>query len=211
VQTLLYLVRHGATANNLARPYVLQGRLADPGLAPLGVEQAKAAAEALGDIELAAVYCSPLQRARQTAEIIAQTHGLAVQAVPRLTEADVGHWEGLDWDTIMARDPEAYEAFMSDPGAHPYLGGESFDDVHQRCGPALDELLDRHPGQTIAAACHNVVNRTLLAGWLGLSIGKARDLRQANGGINLIRRRDGMTQVVTLNSIFHLRHLARTD
>ena len=120
----LYLVRHGATDNNRARPSRLQGRRTDPGLSAEGLEQARQTGRFLADCRFDALYCSPLLRARQTAEAIAQPHGLSIRVVDELTEVDVGQWEGRAWDEVERTDPEAYRAFMADPATHGYLGGE---------------------------------------------------------------------------------------
>src|SRR4051794_36975682 len=101
--TTLYLVRHAATAANLARPNRLQGR-SDPPLAPAGVRQAEATCDLLADRRIDACYCSPLQRAVETAAIIAGPHRLTPAPIDALTECSVGEWEGLDWGTIRDRD-----------------------------------------------------------------------------------------------------------
>src|SRR4029077_20237549 len=103
-RTLCYLVRHAATAANLAQPPVLQGCGMDIPLAPLGVQQAEAPRDFLASLRVHHCYCSPLQRAVQTATIITQPHRIAPTIVDELTECNVGRWEGLDWETIRGRD-----------------------------------------------------------------------------------------------------------
>ena len=90
----LYLVRHGATANNEARPPRLQGRRTDPALSDEGQEQSRETGRLLASQRIEAVYTSPLLRARQTARAIAEPHGLPVEVVDDLIEVDVGRWEG---------------------------------------------------------------------------------------------------------------------
>jgi broad specificity phosphatase PhoE len=152
----------------------LQGRRHDPPLARLGVRQAESTRDFLADRPLDVCYSSPLLRAVQTAAIVAAPHGLSPQPHPELTECDVGRWEGLDWQAICYLDAEAHRNFMADPGQHGYPGGESFADVYRRSAPALEELLTRHEGQSILVVAHHVVNRTYLAGLLGLGPGQAR-------------------------------------
>jgi broad specificity phosphatase PhoE len=206
--TVLYLLRHGATAANLARPALLQGRRGDPPLAPPGVRQAEAACDALAGRPIAACYTSPLRRAAETARIIAAPHGLTPQPLDELTECDVGRWEGLDWDTIRAREPDAYARFHADPAAHGYPDGESFADVYARAAPALDELLRRHAGGAVLVVAHHVVGRVYLAGLLGLPPARARRVTLDNGGISVAVRAGGRTRVATLNAAFHLPDVA---
>src|SRR5438552_3915423 len=77
MRTTLYLLRHGATEANLARPARLQGRKHNPPLAPLGERQAALTRDLLAVRPIDFCYCSPLLRAVQTAEIIAAPHGLS--------------------------------------------------------------------------------------------------------------------------------------
>ncbi len=195
--THVYLLRHGATALNREIPYRLQGRSLDPPLDEIGVGQSDLATIALRHVPLTAVYASPLLRARQTAERVAQSHELDVRIVPELVEASLGCWEGLTWDQALAADPEIYKAFHDNPGTVPYPDGESFLDAQRRMIPAVAALAAAHPGERIAVVSHNVTNRAYLAGLMGIPIDRAREIRQANCGINLVVY-DGATVVVEM-------------
>lgn len=200
----LYLVRHGATANNRARPPRIQGRRTDPGLSEQGHEQARQTGRALAAQPLSAVYSSPLLRARQTARAIARPRGLSVELIEDLIEVDVGQWEGRSWEEIERTDPEAYQLFTADPGVHPYRGGENLGTIQARVVPAISRLMAENLGRLIVAAGHNCVNRAYLAHLLGMPLAKYRSIPQDNCGLNLLRYRDGRTKLVTLNAVDHL-------
>ena len=200
----LYLVRHGATANNRAKPPRLQGRRTDPPLSDEGLAQARQTGKFLADSPLGAVYSSPLLRARQTAEAIAEPHGLGVRPVDELIEVDVGQWEGRAWDEIERTDPEAYRAFMTDPAAHGYLGGESLQSVDARVVPAFKRLMADNLGRVVVIVAHNVVNRAYLADLMGIPLARYRTIPQDNCGVNLLRYRNGRTKAVSVNGVFHL-------
>lgn len=202
---LLYLVRHGATENNVANPPRLQGRRSNLGLSAKGREQAEEAARQLATYRLAAVYASPLLRAVETAAMIAAPHGVAVDPIEELVECDIGDWEGRSWGEIEQTDAEAYRLFHADAGTHGYLGGENLAQVLARVEPALDAILARHVGESVAVVAHNVVNRVWLAHLLGVPLSAARGIPQENCGINLIRYRTGTPKVWTVNSVSHLR------
>jgi broad specificity phosphatase PhoE len=208
MRTTLYLLRHAATEANLAKPARLQGCRHDPPLAPLGLRQAAATRDFLAVRPVHACYCSPLRRAVQTAAVVAAPHGLAPRPLDALTECDVGGWEGLDWDTIRARDPEAYRQYMADPAAFAYPGGESFADAHRRAAAAFDRLLRDHAGQALLVVSHHVVNRTYLAGLLGLPLRQARQVILDNCGISVVTCEGGRAAVSTLNAAFHLQGVA---
>jgi broad specificity phosphatase PhoE len=208
MKTVLYLIRHAATEANLARPPLLQGRRHNPPLARLGVRQAEATRDFLAIRPIDYCYCSPLLRAVQTASIVAAPHGLSPIPLEALTECDVGRWEGLDWQTIRYLDAEGHRRFMADPAEHGYPGGESFQEVHERASTALEELLTTHAGGAILVVGHHAVNRTYLAGLLGLRPGQARQVTLDNCGISVVVREGDETRISTLNAAFHLQGVA---
>lgn len=208
LRTVLYLIRHGATEANLARPARLQGRRHNPPLARLGVRQAEATRDFLAIRPIDHCYCSPLVRAVQTASIVAAPHGLAPQPLEALTECDVGSWEGLDWQTIRAHDPDSYQRFHANPARFGYPGGETFACVYGRAAPAIEDLLRCHAGEAVLVVAHHVVNRTYLASLLGLTPDQARQVKLDNCGISVVVREGEQTSVTTLNAAFHLQGVA---
>jgi broad specificity phosphatase PhoE len=208
MKTVLYLIRHGATAANLASPPILQGRRMDLPLVGLGVRQAEVTRDFLAVRPIDGCYSSPLTRALQTAAIIALPHGLRPTPLETLTECDVGRWEGLDWHTIHANEPEEYRRFIRNPARFGYPDGESFADVAERAGAAIENILTDHHGGRILVVGHHVVNRTYLAGVLGLRAAQARLVSLDNCGISVVVREGKQTSVSTLNASFHLEGLA---
>lgn len=206
MQTVLYLVRHGATAANLTQPSLLQGCRADPPLAPEGVRQALATRTHLADVPFAAVFTSPLRRARHTAELIAPN--LTPTELPWLTECDIGRWEGTDWDTIRQTEPTLFERHWSDPGRHGYPDGENFGAVFARTTATIDELLDDNAGKSILVVTHHVVCRSYLTVVSGKPLSLARELSVENCGVSVVVRDSGKTRVTVLNDTQHLRAAA---
>jgi broad specificity phosphatase PhoE len=198
--TRLILMRHAATPANLQRPYTLQGSRPDADLAPTGFTQAQAVAIALAQMPITAVYASPLRRARLTAEALCRP----VLIEPALIEVDVGEWAELTWEEIAARWPAESAAFHDAPDRHVYLGGENLTHVRDRVVPALDSIIARHPGEPVLVVSHGVVNRVLLAHWLGLPLSHARRLPQDNTGYNVIDFHEGKARARSINCIAHL-------
>lgn len=208
MRTTLYLIRHAATPANLQEPAKLQGCGTNTDLAPVGVRQATATRDFLAVRPIDFIYSSPLRRALQTAEIIAEPHGLTPVAIAALTECDVGAWEGRSWEEIKRDEPEEYARYHADPSVHGYRGGENFQQVHDRAARAVDEILTHHAGSTVVVVSHHVVNRTYLAGVLGLGPARARAVSLDNCGISIVHREHGKTTVATLNTAFHLQGVA---
>ncbi len=201
---LLYLIRHGATEANTRRPYVLQGCRSDLPLSDIGRRQAEAASRTLMDRKFARIFSSPLRRALQTAEILAQPHGLPVQIADGLIECDVGNWEGLTWEQVRQLDEPYFASFETDPGRVPYAGGESFQQVQDRTVPAVQQLIRENPDGDLVAVTHNFVARVYIAHLTGIPIAKARTLRQDNAGITIISITGQNEKLLTLNSVLHL-------
>src|SRR5438270_7968282 len=114
------LVRHGQSEWNALGRW--QGQ-ADPPLSDLGRDQARAAARALGAVD--AVFASDLQRATETAHIIAGALGIGPVLIDeRLRERDAGEWSGLTRDEIHERYPgylpdDRHRTFAPDPDGEP--------------------------------------------------------------------------------------------
>lgn len=208
MRTVLYLLRHGATEANLARPARLLGCKLNPPLAPLGIRQAECTRDLLAVRPIDCCYSSPLKRALQTAQIISEPHELQPLVHDGLTECNLGAWEGLDWEHIRRSDAERYQQFMKNPARHGYPEGETFADVFARTGKVIDELLERHAGQTILVVAHHVVNRVYLAELLGLGAEGARQVCLDPCAISIIEHDEDRTVVATLNATFHLQGLA---
>jgi len=202
--TTLYLIRHGATAANLARPPILQGRTMDPPLAPDGIRQARATAELLAGCAIARGYSSPMRRAVETLEVLGNAREWPTHSLESLTECDIGAWEGSSWEAIRREEPQAEADFKRDPAANGYRGGENFDQVHRRAVEAMTRIVEAHPGETIVVVSHNIVLRTFLAGLLGLPPSRARAVLLDNCGVSKATHDACGWELRMLNSALHL-------
>lgn len=208
--TTLYLVRHGSTPANEHKPRILQGSGVNTGLSELGQRQAQCVAGWFRDMPIDAIYCSPLQRAIETATAISQSINQPLRVLDGVQEVNVGIWERHTWDTIREQFPVEYDLFHSDCGRHGYLGGESYSDVQRRIVPVFKSLLDQHVGESIVVVAHSVVNLVYLCTLLNLEMKQARGLPQDNCAVNVIRTIDGQPKVVTLNLVNHLDSLQQS-
>jgi broad specificity phosphatase PhoE len=144
---VIVFVRHGETDAN--KQGLLLGR-ADPPLNEAGKAQARAAAEVLGDNEIAEVVSSPLRRTRETAAIIAERTGLTVSIDQRLIEIDYGEW---DKQPIGETPSEMMVRWRTDPTFAP-PGGESLADLQVRMDECAAELVERAGEGVIVAVSH---------------------------------------------------------
>ncbi len=133
-----------------------------------GLAQASDLARRLAEAPLAAVYCSPLERALETAEPLAESHGLAVQVREGLGEVHYGDWMGRALKEL--KEEELWPVVQVYPGGVRFPGGESLREVQARMVAALDAIRDTHPGQTVAVISHSDPIKLAVAHYVGLPL-----------------------------------------
>jgi broad specificity phosphatase PhoE len=202
--TSIYLVRHGQTAWN--KEEIFRGRTDVP-LDETGLKQAELAAEYFKGMEIHGIYSSPLARAWQTAEKIAQFHSLRVQALEGIIDLSFGNWEGHPHEEIKTIDPETYRQWRDEPHLARLPGGESLDEVRIRSMAALEEVIQKHPGKTLVLVSHRVINKVLICGILGIENSHFWQIGQDTTAINLIQYRNGKYILSILNETCHLKRL----
>lgn len=158
----VYLARHGQTAYNKEGRF--QGQQAIP-LDDLGREQAAELAERASGYAFRALWCSPLLRARETADAVAARIGLEPVEDPRLMETDAGDWTDRSFAEVIAQTPQEFAAFATGDPDFAFPGGESFAEQEVRVCAALDEI-ERGPLPTLVV-CHGMVIRAALSGRTG--------------------------------------------
>jgi broad specificity phosphatase PhoE len=200
--TRVYLIRHAETE------VTTEDRFAGSRDLPLndeGREHAEELGTRLGGFELDAIYSSPLRRALETAQVVAQPHGLEVTVVAALRELDHGHWEGLTRQEVKQRFPQEYAAYERDSLDSAPAGGEPAHAVIERAAPALLEIVHAHPDQTVGVVSHKTTNRLLIAYFLGIDLKRYRDrLGQRPACLNVLDfASDGDVKLMLLNDISH--------
>jgi broad specificity phosphatase PhoE len=202
--TRVILVRHGQTEWNRVQRF--RGRV-DIELNQTGHRQAQAVAERLSTYEIAALYSSPLQRALQTAQPIAETCGLAARPLEGIVDIDYGAWTGLSPEEAETQNPHLFETWRSAPERAEFPQGESLDDVRRRAWDALNEVCSLHMGECIVLVSHDAVNRVLVCAVLGSDNSPYLKIGQDNGAVNIIETEREQHRLVLLNDTCHLRAL----
>ena len=197
----LLLLRHGETAWNRERRY--QGWTDTP-LSAEGLLQAEAAARELKEHAFAAVYASPLQRARDTAAAIAAPHGLEVETDPAFKELAFGQWEGLTLDEARAGFPSVYDGWARTPHLISPPGGESLAQARERVLAGLERLRAGHPDEIVCLVAHGIPVRILILEVLGLPLERIWSLHSAPTGISELEFRDDWTALHRINTLVHL-------
>lgn len=192
----LYLVRHGETDWNLVRR--LQGSEDIP-LNTYGRELAAVTAEALKDIPFDAVFCSPLVRAKETAEIITGKRGIRIQTDDRLKEINFGIGEGRNIVEIRNTPGDPLHDFFYAPERFvPLEGGETFDAVYERTAEFVREKilpLEATCGNVLVVA-HGVANRSILNPAAGITMEEFWKIPLLNCTVSLLEVKGGVLRVL---------------
>jgi broad specificity phosphatase PhoE len=198
----LILIRHGETIWNKERR--TQG-FSDIELTETGLTQARLLSELLSSRELQAVYSSPLKRAVQTAEKIADPHGLQVQHLPGLMELNQGDLEGLTFQELRANHSQLLKDWLESPAHLKMPGGESLQELQDRGWPAIEHIFQAHREGAVAVVSHNLCITTILCKLLNIGLDNFRRIRQNNGAINIIENTEERGMILTLmNDTCHL-------
>jgi phosphoserine phosphatase len=197
----MLLLRHAETDWNRERRF--QGGRDVP-LSATGREQAESAARLLAATPLAAVWSSPLARARDTAAIIAVPHRLAVQEAAAFREMGFGEWEGLTRDEVRERFADAHRAWIETPQEATWSGAEPLAAVRTRALAGLAALRAAHQGQTICLVTHGITGRLLILEALGLGLDRLWTFQLSSTGISELEFRDDWTTLHRMNSLIHL-------
>jgi broad specificity phosphatase PhoE len=158
----VYLARHGQTAYNLEGRF--QGQLPVP-LDETGRAQAAELAERAAGYGFRALWCSPLLRARETADVVALKIGLEPIEDARLMETDAGEWTDRSFAEVRSGAPHQFDAFAVGDPDFAFPGGESFAQQQERVSAALQDV-ERDP-RPVLVVCHGMVIRAALASRAG--------------------------------------------
>lgn len=162
----LLLARHGQTDWNATQRF--QGQ-SDLPLNETGRQQAIALGKRLLHQPIDSLYASDLQRARETARILAAHHACEIYTDPRLRETSFGDWEGLTYNEIKQNDPAALAAWEADLYKTAPPNGETLEQLAARVQSALDDIRAKHTDQTILLVAHGGPLQVLLCLVLNLS------------------------------------------
>lgn len=209
--TRVILVRHGQSSYNTQRR--IQGRCDKSTLTEKGRADAYQVGAALKGLTFDAIYASPLQRARDTAEIIRTSLEIAspLQTPANLIEVDLPLWEELLKSEVKAKYPDDYLCWKEQP--HKFSMTLSSPEGTRDHFPVLalyeqakafwQEVLSRHAGKTILIVAHNGINRCLLASAVGIPPEYYHSIQQSNCGISVLNFPDspagGTVQLESMN------------
>ena len=199
--TRVFVVRHGETAWNVDKR--IQGQLDVP-LNARGQWQAEQLARALAGEELAAVYSSDLQRARDTAAAVAAAAGVELRLDAQLRERAFGRFEGRTFEEVEQRWPDEVQRWRRRDPAFDAQGGERLDAFYARSVAVAWRHAARHPAQAIVIVSHGGVLDCLYRAAAGIELGAARTWQVTNAAVNRLLWTPQGLSLVGWNDTAHL-------
>nr|WP_238717914.1 histidine phosphatase family protein [Petrachloros mirabilis] len=212
------LVRHGESSFNVEGR--VQGHIDQSTLTDKGLADAQRVGAALQGIAFDAIYTSPLQRARQTAQVIhpnlSETLAVTPAVHDQLIEVGLPLWEGLLFSEVKERFPDAYADWHQQPhrlrmdlpnpdgGTTPFFPIQA---LFEQARQFWQSVLPKHHDQTLLLVGHSGINRALIATALGLSPERYHGLQQANCNITVLNLPSNDLQNVQLESLNQTDHL----
>ncbi|MEH2073883.1 MAG: histidine phosphatase family protein [Nostoc sp.] len=216
--TRVIIVRHGQSGYNTERR--IQGRTDASTLTEKGRNDASLAGKALSNIVFNAIYSSPLQRAKHTADIIHSelaTHpeqSAVIQVSNLLLEIDLPLWEALLTSEVKQKFAEDYRTWHQRPDELRMLLNDAEGTrehfpvlaLYEQARQFWQETLSQHQGETILIVGHNGINRALISTALGISASRYHSIQQSNCGISVLNFAGGLGEPVQLESLNQTQH-----
>ena len=194
--TTFYFVRHGVTAHT---GHKLTGWMEGVSLTDEGREQAERAAESLADLDLEAIYSSPIDRTRETAEIVARPHRLKVRFSRGIGEVGYGAWTGRSLK-VLAR-TKIWATLQQWPSSVRFPEGDTLREVQVRAVEEIERLCETHPKGRVCVVSHADTIKLVLAHYMGIHLDLFQRLVIAPASVSVLHVSDHGPQILSLNAL----------
>ena len=197
--TTVLFVRHGE--NEWTKTNKLAGRTPGVHLNKHGRKQAEALGERLAKVKLEAIYASPLERTVETAEEIAKHHNLEIQPRPGLLEVDYGDWTGQAISKLVKE--KSWQQVQFYPSGAGFPKGETMYQMQARFVQEINELVSKHPEQTIAVVGHADLIKSAIAHYLGVHLDLFQRIVISTASITTVSFNFIAPRVISVNDTSH--------
>ena len=209
--TRVIIVRHGQSTYNAKK--IIQGRCNKSVLTDRGIADAQRVGQTLKEVAIDAFYCSPLQRAKQTADIIhdSLTDAPSLQPTDLLMEIDLPSWEEMPKNEVVTKFADDYRQWKDNPQDFKMTveGKEHYPvrSLYRQAQQFWQEAIAKHRGKTILITAHNGINRCLIMSAIGVSVDRYHSIQQSNCCINILNFTGVFGDPVQLESLNQTSHL----
>ena len=192
--TRILLVRHAPTSETGTH---LTGRIPGVSLGAAGEEAARAAAQQLANLDLAAVYSSPIDRTLETASIIARSHELTPILEPGVTEIDFGSWTGKRLESL--RRLKQWKTVQSKPSTFRFPEGESFLEAQERAVESVKRIAQERGEGIVVVVSHSDIIKLIISYFLDQPLDSFQRLRISTTSISELQL-NGVPVVTSINA-----------
>jgi probable phosphoglycerate mutase len=194
------LIRHAV--NDWVNTGKLAGWTPEVHLNDLGKAQAQALGERLASMKIHALYASPLERTMETAEAIAAHHAhLTIQPLAAVGEVRYGAWEGEELKKLYGK--KLWRNVQILPTRVQFPEGETLRGAQMRAVDAIEELVPKHPRQTVVIVSHSDIIKMIVAHYLGMHLDLFQRINISPASITTLNLGAGMPFIQAVNDTFH--------
>ena len=196
---MIIFLRHGQAENNTKR--ILAGRTEGIPLTKIGIEQAEQIGKYLKPIDISAIYSSPIERANNTAKIVAESNSIDYKLDERLTELDMGKFTRMPYDEIFAKHGNVFLKFYSDDPIISEHNVETFPHVQKRVMDMLDYTIEKHDQENVILVTHMDPIKSVIAKVIDLKPLSLFELIIANCSLTIIKHHDEKLSLSAINAM----------
>ena len=196
---MIIFLRHGQAENNTKR--ILAGRTEGVPLTKIGIEQAENIGKYLKPIDISAIYSSPIERADNTAKIVAESNSIDYKLDERLTELDMGKFTRMPYDEIFAKHGNVFLKFYSNDPIISEHNVETFPHVQKRVMDMLDYTIKKHDQENVLLVTHMDPIKSVIAKVIDLKPLSLFELIIANSSLTIIKHHDEKLSLSAINSM----------
>ena len=196
---MIIFLRHGQAENNTKR--ILAGRTEGVPLTKIGIEQAEQIGKYLKSIDISAIYSSPIERANNTAKIVAESNSIDYKLDERLTELDMGKFTRMPYDEIFAKHGNVFLKFYSNDPIISEHNVETFPHVQKRVMDMLDYTIKKHDQENVLLVTHMDPIKSVIAKVIDLKPLSLFELIIANSSLTIIKHHDEKLSLSAINAM----------
>lgn len=193
----LIFLRHGQAKNNTER--LLAGRTPGVPLTETGIQQIESTARLLEKMNISKIYSSPIERAKHTAQIVANHNSLELIEDDRLIELDMGKFTGMKYDEIFASHGNVFLKFYSGEVEIAHNGVETFTEVKKRVLGIVDHAIQEHSNQNVLFVTHMDPIKAMISTVMDLKPQSLYELIIANGSLTIFKEYEGKLSLKAIN------------
>jgi len=196
---MIIFLRHGQAENNVKR--ILAGRTGGVHLTKTGIEQVGSTAKYLKSLDISAIYSSPIERAKHTAEIVAENNSLDYQLDDRLIEIDMGKFTLMKYDDMFAKYGNVFLKFYQNDPVIAEHNVETFPHVQNRVLDIVDYVIKKHEDQNVVLVTHMDPIKSILSVVMDLKPKTLFELVIANASLTIIKEQDKKFSLTAINAM----------